>query len=215
MKTILALFLMIYSASAKALPVVNENVANGGIVTIYPDHKDPHRFYVAPNVVTVAKMNDGKAIFMYTENRKNLFQKIAHIQMVLGAAYTTEDLKTAEAEILKRDPQAQFSGLPFIESSLEMSGELPDLIADNECVHDAGLIGQEQSCGLTLTPRGRSLFLKSIDRKALFLTLNFKYSILGVAKRADNSFADQTITHAVAVRIDGGELVNSHAVIWR
>jgi hypothetical protein len=215
MKKIICILALTYSAGAFALPVVNENVASGGIVTIYPDHQDPHRYYVAPNIVTVAKNEDGKAIFMYTETRKNIFQKVAHIQMVLGTAYTTDDLQAAEADILKRDPKALFSGLPFIESSLEMSGELTDLIAENECVHDAGLIGQEQSCGLTLTSRGRSLFLKAVDRKALFLTLNFKYSVMGAARRADNGFSDQTITHAVAVRIDTGELIKNHAVIWR
>ncbi|NUN05097.1 MAG: hypothetical protein HUU57_04975 [Bdellovibrio sp.] len=215
MKLILLFLTLIYCAGTFALPVMNENIASGGIVTIYPDHQDPNRFYIAPNIVTVAKRDNGKAAFTYSENRINLFQKIAHVQMLLSAAYTTDDLNVAKDFILKSNPNAQFSGLPFIQSSLEMNGELADLISQNECVHEAGLIGQQQACSMTLTPRGRTLFLKSLSRQALFLTLSFKYSVWGVARRADGGFADQPITHAVAVKIDAGELTRDGAVILR
>lgn len=215
MKLILLFLTLVYSVGSFALPVMNENVASSGIVTIYPDHADPNRFYIAPNIVTVAKRENNKAAFTYSESRLNLFQKIAYIQMLLTAAYTTEDLKVAQEIILKNNPNAQFSGLPFIVSSLEMNGELPDLISQNECCHEAGLIGQQQACSLTLTPRGRTLFLKALSRNALFLTLSFKYSVWGAARRADGGFADQMITHAVAVKIDAGELVRDGAVILR
>jgi hypothetical protein len=203
--TILALSILITNV-ALALPVVNENVANSGVMTIYPDHQDPHRFYIAPNIVTIAKDSKGRPWFSYNEYRRTLFSIAGVMQMTLVPAYTREELEAAKTELLKKDPSAQFSGVPFIDSSLALTGNLPELISDNQCNHVGGLIGQEQSCTMVLTPKGRQLLYRVLERKTIFTTLQFEYSVQAVVRRADGSFGDQLIRHGIAVRIDGDQL---------
>jgi|GEM_PF-3259783 len=206
MKLTILMFSCFCGYLAQAIPVVNENVANSGVMTIYPDHADPHRFYIAPNVVMIAKNQNGIPFFSYSEYRKNLFQNVGVMTMTLTPAYTREELDTAEASIIKKDPSAQFSGVPFIASSLQLTGELPALIAENQCDHDAGLIGQEQACSLALTSQGRAVFLSALLRKTIFTTLQFDYEIQAVIRLANGSFQDQSIHHGIAVRIDGDQL---------
>jgi hypothetical protein len=214
MKIILLLLVLSLSKFAHAIPVVNENVANSGMITIYPDHRDVHRYYIAPNVVMIARNPKGVPYFVYDEYRQHVFTLVGVMQMTLVPAYTRADLEVAKAEILKKDSLAQFSGLPFIESSLSLTGSLPELIADNQCNHMAGLIGQEQSCTMVLTSKGRSLFINSIQRKTLFTTLQFAYSVQAVVRIADGTFKDQLIEHGIAVRIDG-ELLSQYPNIIR
>jgi hypothetical protein len=205
----------LFTHLALAIPVVNENVANSGVMTIYPDHADIHRYYIAPNVVMIAQNSAGVPYFSYSEYRKNLFQNMGVLNMTLTPAYTREELEGANADILKKDPAAQFSGVPFVASSLQLTGELPALIADNQCNHEAGLIGQEQACSLILTPKGRSVFLGALARKTIFTTLQFEYEIQAVIKLADGSFKDQSVQHGMAVRIDGDQLSNYPQLINR
>lgn len=203
---IVSIFVMMTTSGAFAIPVVNENVANSGMMTIYPDHHDSHRYYVAPNVVKIATNKNGVPFFSYGEFRKNLINKVGVISMTLVPAYTREELELAKTEILKKDPQAEFSGVPFVASSLSLTGVLAELIGENECNHPAGLIGQEQSCAIVLTSKGRTFFLKAIQRRTLFTALQFEYTLHAVVRRADGSFGDQQVNHGVAVRIDGEQL---------
>ena len=201
--------------TAQAIPVVNENVANSGVMTIYPDNADVHRFYIAPNVVTIAKNALGIPLFSYYEYRSGLFSTGGVMQMTLVAAYTREELEVAKTEIVKKDPDAQFSGLPFIDSTLEMTGNLPSIIASNHCTHAAGLIGQEESCSLVLTKNGRSIFYQALAAKNIFTTLQFEYSVQAVIRKADGTFADQLIKHGIAARIDGDQLAGYPKLIKR
>jgi hypothetical protein len=217
MKTLFAIHFLalMMNTSAFAVPVVNENVANSDVMTIYPDHQDPHRFYVAPNVVMIAKNQKGIPVFSYAEYWSGFFNITGVVTMTLVPAYTRDELEVAKAEILKKDPQSQFSGVPFIESKLELTGVLAELIETNECRHAAGLIGQEQSCSFVLTNKGRALFLTAIVRKTLFTTLQFQYTVQAMVRKADNSFGDQSITHGIAVRIDGDQLAKYPGLIQR
>lgn len=215
MRLPILMFSIFFAHLALAIPVVNENVANSGVMTIYPDHADIHRFYIAPNVVMIAKNADGIPYFSYSEYRKNLFQNIGVLNMTLTPAYTREELEEAKAIILKKDPTAQFSGVPFIASSLKLTGELPALIADNQCNHEAGLIDQEQACSLLLTSKGRAVFLGALARKTIFTTLQFEYEIQAVVRLADGTFKDQSIQHGMAVRIDGDQLSHYPQLIQR
>lgn len=208
MKNILITLILVLSFRAQAVPIVNENVANSGVMTIYPDDKDPHRFYIAPNVVMISKNKEGVPHFSYYETNRGLFKRVGLMQMTLVPAYTREEMEAAKQEILKKDAAAQFSGVPFIVSSLSLTGDLPEIIERNECDHVGGLVGQEQSCALVLTSKGRKLFSKALERKTLFTTLQFKYSIQAVIRKADGSYADQVISHGIAVRIDGEQLSN-------
>jgi hypothetical protein len=209
MKTLLLSFLFLQIATplkSFALPVLNENVANSGVLTIYPDHKNPNQFYIAPNVAMIAKNSNGVPIFSYYDTRKSLFKPIGIMQMTLVPAYTLDDLNQAKAAILAKNPNAIFSGVPFIKSELALTGELKSIISDNQCQHLAGLIGQEQACVLELNNNGRYVFAKSIQNKLLFTTLQFNYSIQAVTSKADGSYADMDAVFGIAVRIDGDQL---------
>ena len=105
-----------------------------------------------------------------------------------------------------KNPKAEFSGLPFISSQLEMTGELNQIISNHECNHKAGVVGQEQACSMILTSQGRFLFLSALERKTIFTTLQFSYSFAGVVKLADGTYRDQMIQHGIATRIDGAQL---------
>jgi hypothetical protein len=135
--------------------------------------------------------------------------------MTLMPAYTQEDLGAAKAEILAKDPEATFSGVPFMNSALTLNGVLPELISSNECNHVAGLIGQEQACSFVLTSKGRMFFLKALERKTLFTTLQFDYEVQALIRLADGSFQDKVIHHGVAVRIDGAQLAKFPRLIRR
>ncbi len=215
MKNLIAILMTFISQISLATPIVNENVANSGVMTIYPDSHDPNRFYIAPNVVMIGKDQTHKPYFSYNEFKKNIFGIIGIMQMTLIPAYTREELETAKAELLKRNPQAQFSGVPFISSSLELTGELPELISENKCNHAGGLVGQEQACTMVLTKKGRTLFLRSLEKKTIFTTLQFSYSVQAVVRKGDGSFADQKIEHGIAVRLDGDQLSQFPDLIHR
>lgn len=196
---------------AWAVPVVNENRADSGIVTIYPDHADPNRFYVAPNIVLIAREGE-VPMFSYHEVRADVpvfwpFAKpVAVLQMLLVPTYTREELEVAKAKILAANPAAQFSGLPFVSSDLMMSGEAPLLIKEHKCSHGAGLVEQQQACSMVLTERGRSVFKRAMNNRSLFTTFQFTYQFSGFARLPDNTFREQMITHGIAARIDGDQL---------
>ena len=193
---------------AVAVPIVNENVADSGVITIYPDHADANRFYVAPNIVLIAREGE-VPMFSYHEVRGSLWpfgNPVAVLQMLLVPTYTREELEVAKAKILTRNPAAQFSGLPFISSNLMMSGEAPLLVKENQCSHGAGLIEQQQSCSMVLTERGRTVFKRAMKNRSLFTTFQFTYEFSGFARLPDNTFREQVIAHGIAARIDGEQL---------
>lgn len=206
MKLLLSLIMFFTPFLAQAIPVVNENVASSGTITIYPDYLDPNHFYIAPNVVLLARNQNDVPVFTYLEYKKYVFEKGAYLVMTFVPAYTRADLEDAKLKIIKEKPKAFFSGVPFVESNLSLTGALKQLFEETQCDHKAGLIGQEQSCMMDLTKFGRKTFLKAIEKKALFTTLQFEYSIDAVVRTSDGSFVPRTITHGVAARIDGAQL---------
>lgn len=106
MKHIIIFIIGLMSAkNVMAVPVVNENVANSGILTIYPDSADAHRFYIAPNIVMIARDQNKRPFFSYTEYRRANFSIVGVMQMTLVPAYTQADMDSAKAEILKKGPE--------------------------------------------------------------------------------------------------------------
>lgn len=208
MKNKFTLILILLAAHiALALPVVNENRASSGVITIYPDHQDPDRFYIAPNVVTLARDKKGRPQFSYVEYRKGWFQKKALVQMTLVPYYTRDELDGAEKKILEANPKAQFSGLPFTSSHIDFADALTGLVESQDCVHESGLIGQEISCAFTLTPQGRDVFLTLIKRRILVTTMNYQYGVAAVIRNAAGTFEPYNLVHGIAARIDGGQIL--------
>lgn len=205
--------------NAHAVAVLNENVANSGVMTIYPDHADPNRFYIAPNIVRVSQGNHGKPVFSYYELAKGEYSIISGgkprkgytaiesiLQLTLAPAYTRLEFEEAKQQILRKNPKAEFSGIPFVHSELALTGLIESLIERADCNHQAGLIGQEQSCTVLLSDFGRKAFLTDIHKQRIFLTLQFEYTILAVIKKADGTFQDQQIVLSVAGLIHGEQL---------
>jgi hypothetical protein len=200
------LVLLLFTQTVSAIPVVNENVANSGIITIYPDHVDANRFYIAPNVVTLAQDAAGLPVIAYNEFTSSSGTKKALLQMNLTAAYTRVELEAAKTGILAKNPAAQFSGLPFISSELKFDIPIEELISKHSCNHPAGLVGQEQSCTILLTRRGREFFRKAVATKSVFVTLSFEYIVKAVVKNAANQFENIDMKHGIAARLGGDQL---------
>jgi hypothetical protein len=208
MKKALFILMSLISFSAVAVPVMNENVANNGTITIYPDHVDKNRFYVAPNIMMIAKNDKGVPYFSYSEFSTGVFSKAGLIQMTLIPQYTREELEVAKSAILASNKNAEFSGVPFVASQLIFSTSIKSLISDSDCSHVAGLIGQEQACQLILTKKGIKLFYKALKSKNLFTVLQFQYDVDGVINDGNGHFQPQKVTHGVAARIDGSQIAD-------
>lgn len=206
MKFVFVFFVLLNGFLAHSVPVINENVAQFELVTVYPDHQDKHRYYVAPNVVNIAKNDKGIPIFSYNDYRKKLFNIVGSLKMTLKPQFKSDEMRAIEQQILKKDPLAIIVSIPIKASELEMSGQLSEIIDSHSCSHISGNMSQEQSCSIILTSVGRNLFLTSIDRKALFLTLNWIYRFQGFVKLPDGQFALTEIEHGVAAKISGDEL---------
>lgn len=215
--TLFSAILIGLSLTAKATnaPVINENAANNGIITIYQDHADPNHYYLAPNVVTIARGNDGRPIFSYVEFSRGLFETVGLIQMTLAPAYTRAELEAAEKDILSKNPKAIFSGVPFVKSELKMSEPLREIFQGTACNHLAGLIGQEQSCAFELTAKGRKMFLRAVKAKSLFTTLQFEYTIDAFFKKPDGGYGQNLYQFGIAARIHGEELSGYPELIQR
>jgi hypothetical protein len=203
----------VLSTSARAIPIMNENVASSGVIVIYPDSEDPHRFYIAPNVVEITRDKSDYPQFSYVEVSTGLFGKTGIMQMTLSPSYTRKDLDEAERKILVKDSKAEFSALPFIESKLVMSGDLPLLFKESQCDHQAGLVGQMQSCNLVLTKRGQRVWRLALLKARIFTTLQFEYSVKGVIRNAQGGFTDQVVQQGVAAVIDGSQLADYPSLI--
>lgn len=216
---IVFLLVILTQIDAFAIPVVNENVANSGIVTVYPDSHDPNRFYIAPNMVVIGSNEENIPLFNYQEIATGYYEVIFGGKKVVGytgisafasfslvAAYTNKDLELVKASLIAKFPNAEFSGLPFLKSELSVDPNIKILFSDTSCTHLAGLVGQEQSCTLVFTKIGRKTFLRSLEKKMLFTNLNFEYEFEAVVRRADGSFEDRFVKHGVAARIDGNQI---------
>lgn len=68
---------------------------------------------------------------------------------------------------------------------------------------------------MVLTGKGRDLFYRALERKTIFTMLQYEYSVQAMVKKADGTYADQVITHGVAVRIDGDQLSQFPELIER
>lgn len=210
MKYLLLLGLLVTLKIAKAVPIVNENEAvfttKKNFATIYADHNDPNRFYIAPNYFSLASSEKNRPLFSYTEYRRYIFNKVAIVQMVIKPFIDEVDIQDAVDEIRKTKPKAQFFSIPFLASELEMGDELHELIEEQNCHHKAGLVGQEQACRFVLSPKGRDVFLANLKSGGLMLTFNFIYSFSGFLRTADGGLRDTELTHGLSFRLTGDQL---------
>ena len=132
------------------------------------------------------------------------FVRKAVIQTILHPSVNQEDLAAAEQRVLALNPRATFTSLPFLSSTIEISGDLSPLIESSDCHHEAGNMLDDTTCILTLSPRGRVALINPL-RSSSGVVVNFAYNVYGVVEQADGSYLDQSLNFAVAGRIGGPE----------
>ena len=215
MKYLFCILTISISSMATAVPIMNRNEAGSSTyITIYPDSHNKDLFYVAPNSFVISKNEAGRPNFNYIELSQNWFQKKAIIQMTLTAAYNQDDIENTFNGIKEKNPNAVFTSLPFSKSNLSTTGPLKGLVEENHCDHIAGVVGQEQACSFVLTPKGRSAFLKAIQKKALFTTLQFDYTVDAFVQLPDGGYEIRQFTHGVGALVDGAMLAEfPHLII--
>lgn len=212
MKTLL-LTLCLISGVAKAAPVLNNNMAaEGTLVTIWPDHKDPNHFYFAPNSMKLAVDEKGAAKFHLTryQDNCNVFKrcdKKAMVTALFETAYKEEQLKAAQAGILKIKPQARFSVIPFQGSRVEFGKTMTPFIVEHDCAPRAGQAADEVPCTMNFNAKGVNTLIDFLSEGKV-LPFKFFYKISGVIQEAGDKFRDESLEYAITVNLGGEVLIN-------
>ena len=210
--TLAALFVMnCLSSVSQAVPVLNENAAQSGLITIFPDHADPALFYVAPNVLSLCLDEKLVPRFSYQDLRTGGSLN-GIVQMTLCARYSQADFDNAKKGILARIPKARFSALPFASSQVKFNTVLTPFIVKEFCTHPAGMVGDEETCSFRLNSVGRKVFMRQI-RDRVAMTMEYEYTVGGFLRKPEGGFESRNTTFGVAVRI-GGEELKAHPELF-
>lgn len=132
-------------------------------------------------------------------------KKFALLQATLKPYFDESDFSQAKAKILKSNPKAIFTGLPFIESRVLFGDLLGRLIESSECDHHAGVLGEEQVCSFILNSKGVKVFRAQLSR-GLALTLELEFTVNGVIQTPSGGFESKLNTYRMAGRIGSAEL---------
>ena len=198
--------LFLLTMNAHALPIMNRNTPGAENLNFFPDSRDPNLLYYAPNLMILGSSKDSTPLFMYNEFKERFTQK-ALIQAVMVPGFHENDLASAKARIRALHPAVQFAALPFVGSKIEISDQFAPLIESGDCNHLAGNVSDEQTCLLTLTPKGRRVILRSLLSSS-GISMNFNYQIEGVLEDADGKYSSKTFNFSVAGHIGGSEMRN-------
>lgn len=118
-----ALGLLLFLQEASALPLLAENAASrvSELLTVYPDHQDPNKFYYFPNAAVLSRDSDGKPMFtLVTFGLKDPDpnQGGGVLSAVFNLKSSAEQQK-AKNEFLAERPQGGLAVLPVKASTLE------------------------------------------------------------------------------------------------
>lgn len=192
---------------AKAAPILNENLAASGLITVYGDSQDPNLFYYAPNYMGVCRDESGSSLLAYRAYVNSSGYRRGLVMTTMCLRYGKE-IEGVIAEIKTRIPTARFAGVAFTSSRMVLNDEvLSGFLASNSCDHPGGVIGQEQACSFVFNSSGRAMFTE-LMKKGLGLVLNFEYNVHGVRRNATGGFDDAVGTFYVAARITKEDAVH-------
>lgn len=209
------------SSQAWALPVMNLNAPGAELLTVFPDHQDKNLYYLAPAVMTVAQDDRGLPFFSYIEFLDG-FVTHAIVQATLRPAYRSDAVNATKESILKSNPNAKFTSIPYSNSKLVFSDALKPLVEQSYCTHIAASVGEEQSCSFEFNSRGRKV-LRSMFREGLTISMQLEYSIEGVVQKEDGSYSSKSNLYSIAARLGGGDLKkfpelfrdrNGRPIVW-
>jgi hypothetical protein len=192
------------SLPAEALPIMNRNSPGAEMITVLPDHLDPNLYYLAPTVLVTARHETGIPQFSYHEYKVD-GDKHALVQTTMRPAFDEALIRETKARIQGLNPLARFTALPFIETKVVFGETAVALISKSSCDHQAGLIGDEQSCSFTLNDTGIRVLRPSFKRGTT-LVMQMQYAVMGVIQIADGSYHDKKAVYEMAGRIGGPEL---------
>lgn len=197
---ILSLLVLLTGTVSQAAPILNENLAASGLITVYGDSQDPKLFYYAPNYMGVCRDDAGNPVFQFRSFVNNSGNRRGLVMTTMCLKYG-KDIETVIQDIKTRIPDARFAGVAFTSSRMVLKDEtLSGFLAANSCDHPGGVIGQEQACSFMFNSVGRKMFIESI-KSGLGLVMNFEYTIHGVRRNAAGTFDDAHGTFYVAARI--------------
>lgn len=215
MKFLISL-IMLASFQAMAAPVLNRNMAAAGNrITIWPDHTDPNHFYYAPSSFNIAMGQDQKPIFNmidYEIGNCGRFRRCSHKSMLttyFEAGYRESELLQAQNSILKFNPKARFSQVPFISSRVDFGTALTPFIDDHNCSPRAGQPADLVPCTIILNAKGIQR-LKPNLKEGKMMAFNFVYQIYGVVEGSNPQYKDHTAEYSIAVNL-GGDVLIGHA----
>lgn len=207
---LIATLTFLNGASAHAAPVLNRGTPAGDNIVMYQDHLNPNLYYINPTSMRMVIDDQGVPLFSYTEFYETsgwLKKRSAMIQVMLATDVDSNKIDEAKASILKSNPGATFTAMPFESSMLVGTNDIGLLVKNEACNHRGGLVGQLQDCTLVLTPKGRRAILPNL-MSGRPLALHFDYSIRGVIQNADASYSDTAISLGIGGFIGGPELAN-------
>lgn len=209
----LILFLLMISAPIWGAPVLNNNMAaEGTLITIWPDHEDANHFYFAPNSMKIAASENGKPKFHLTRYQDNCrfgrCDKKAFVSALFETSYQLEQLKAAQAGILKLRPGARFSVIPFQGSRVEFGKTMSPFIVEHDCSPKAGQAADEVPCTMNFNPKGVNTLVDYLGQGKV-LPFKFFYKLSGVIQEAEGKFRNEALDFGITVNF-GGEILIGH-----
>lgn len=217
MKSLLTLLL--FMSVAHAAPVLNVNMAaEGTLVTIWPDHKNPDHFYFAPNFMTIAFNKNLEPEFNMVQYQtgncgrigRRLGKCISHAMMSAQfiAGYEHQQLLEAQAGIKKLRPQARFSAIPFMGSKVDFGDILSEFVTKELCSPLAGQAADKIPCHLVLNRRGMEELIPFLNDGSV-ISFQLVYEIAGVIDVGGGVYEEDVLKYGLSVNL-GGEMLAKH-----
>ncbi len=197
MKTLYITLLFFFGLSrANAVPVVIDSVGTGlnHFSTLYPDSKNPNLFYYAPFAYTIAKEDD-RALFTYFESGY-FWNRSAYVQMVFEAKFSELTLRKI-AEVKQANPNAVFSPIPIMKSTIKVAPKITPLLRKVDCQNAGGVVEQQIGCGWEVKYSESTAFRRLLRDDAQVQVMTLVYEFIGIGQDGK----EQIVSHSPVMRI--------------
>ena len=193
----LTLFLVLFSVKVSALPVLRESAGDFtlGLVTLYPDHRDPHLFYFLPNEISFATdKSTGLPSFSlqtYGIESFDLSNAFGYMSFVFQPGISDEIKGELEA-FLSKNPLARLVPLTVGQSYLAIGNNRNGIPSDAASMifkgwdlpPFGGLLESEMGGNAYLTGAGARMLEDSI-RSPVSIVLNACFVVDGLSPMMD------------------------------
>lgn len=194
LKKYLILLLGVVSVNSQALPLLSEsaalNVANH--LTLYPDHRDPHKFYFFPNSSEVVFDNAGLPLFSFTYWGLDQKERDAGAYMVFTSKLKVDQQQQKALEaFLKKNPKSGVAVLPVKKSLITLqstTGQPPlkTLFEEFNFAPHAGRAEDEAAVSAVLTKVGARVFRATLTKSpGAAAAVQYCYKVEGLGPDLD------------------------------